>query len=665
MSSVWDTLGIAATGDVGAVRSAYARALKQIDMDTDPRAYIELREARDHALQMIRHGAMDVAESEQLVAASSPADGSPEPDRAPIELPAGTYEEHFTDLMRLLGSEGDSVPAPPDATLLRARFDALLADPRMQEIAFRAHAEAQLAQAIATALPRSAMLVQPAIAAFGWTGPSRIDTPPAIAAILDAAQAGRAADSEQPSPAIESAPEPTPSNGEDNQARFFADQYNMLVALLFPQRENAPPLTLDEQRTASGIFANLLCDPRMELVTFRVGAEAQLAQMIAYAVPRSDCILPRAIAFFNWEDTQGRIDQSDAIAHILHRARGLRFIEAVQSHDHPFHAAWTELQRPVSDKNPRVGSVHSGSIYNLLNSIRTEQPLLEQELNAPRVALWDEKLAKYQPRQQPTGSVGKVRRFATSRLIGLGIIFGFIVLAHLFQFFLNQSGSSPVAMSPPPSLFADGGTDTLSDVNRDLDFSLTRFGQTPPVTAEQLKAANPTLYTALQRRWLDAYDKHVSRSDFSNQIYLFLAGQFGGMLERASRDDLAEYWRIEISRLEMQRRVAPDDCARYIAGATRPLPLTGKDSDAMASLTGRLLLAVPYDDKAPPSPGRYRIPGAIVTKAAKIAGMPLDAYSAALHGKAVGAAPCTARIGLIEAVLDTPGKDGDRLLREM
>jgi len=665
MSSVWETLGIAATGDVGVVRSAYARALKQIDMDTDPHAYIALREARDHALQMIRYGAVEVAEGEQSIAAAPPADRAPEPDAASVDLPAAPYEEHFTDLMRLLALDSDSSPAPPDAARLRARFDALLADPRMEEISFRAQAETQLAQAIATTLPRSAILVQPAIAAFGWAGPSRIDTPPAIAAILDAAQAASAADSEPSSPPMDTAPDPTASDGEDDRARFFADQYNALVALLFPQRENAPPLTPDEQRTASGIFANLLCDPRMDLVTFRVGAEAQLAQLIAYSVPRSDCIVPRAIAFFNWEDTQGRIDQTDAIAHILHRARGLRFIEAVQSHDHPFHAAWTELQKPVSDKNPRVGSVHSGTIYNLLTSIRTEQPLLEQELNPPRVALWDAKLAKYQPRQQSAGPGGKVGRFAISRLIGLGIVFSLIALAHLSQFFLNQDGSSPVAMSRPPTLFANGAPDTLSNINRDLDSALARFGQTPSVTAAQLKAKNPTLYTALQRRWLDAYDEHVSRSDFSDQIYLFLSGQFGGMLERASRDDLAEYWRIETNRLEMQRRVAPDDCARYIAGATRPLPLTGKDLDAMTSLTARLLLAVPYDDKAPSSPGRYTIPGSIVTKAAKIAGMPLDAYSAALHGKGASGAPCTARIGLIEAVLDTPGKDGNRLLREM
>ena len=46
----WSVLGIAATRDTGAVRKAYADALRALDLDKEVRAYAELRQARDEAL---------------------------------------------------------------------------------------------------------------------------------------------------------------------------------------------------------------------------------------------------------------------------------------------------------------------------------------------------------------------------------------------------------------------------------------------------------------------------------------------------------------------------------------------------------------------------------------------------------------------------------------
>lgn len=52
----WDVLGIDATSDEGAVRKAYADALRKLDLDRDVDAYADLRNARDEGLWLARNG---------------------------------------------------------------------------------------------------------------------------------------------------------------------------------------------------------------------------------------------------------------------------------------------------------------------------------------------------------------------------------------------------------------------------------------------------------------------------------------------------------------------------------------------------------------------------------------------------------------------------------
>ena len=663
MRSVWDTLGIAETDDVGAVRSAYARALKQIDMDADPSAYIALREARDHALQIIRYAAAEAAEDEMSGVAAPPP---PAPDAMAVSFPEDTFEQHFSALTRLLAGD-DASKSPGDETLIRARFGALLGDARMEEVAFRALAETQLANLIATSLPRSHALVAPAISAFGWVGPARIDTPPAIAAILDAAKTPGPGSAEPqvsglPDSKTASDQQASSDDGDDARARFFAEQFSLLAALLYPQEDAPEPLTPDEQRKASGLFATLLCDPRMELVTFRVGAESQFAHLIAYSIPRSDCIVQRAIDYFDWTRTEGRVDQNAAIAHILNRARGLRFMLAVQDWDHPFHAAWAELTTPLGDKKRPAVKVNASSVYHLLNSIRDEQPLLESHLDPARVAMWEEKLAKFKP-------VGQPARGSRTGGYPIGLIV-FIIISLLSGLARCSNGlySPPVSTATPASTLLaspQGGLGSLTSVNEDLDLALSEFGTAAPVTATEIREKNPKLYAALEQRWRAARAQQVPRWAFAHQTFKFLSDQFGAMLVQAPRDELEVYWRIERDRLDLQARSAPERCAAYIAGSSAPLPLPSAEQDRLQALGGRLLVEVPFDKVRPSIAGKYVIPGPIIEKGAKQANMSLDDFRSALHGKLAGAAACEARIGLITAVLGTPGKEADRLLRQM
>jgi hypothetical protein len=69
----WSLLGIAATGDAKAIRSAYAARIKAMDLDADVEGYADLRRARDAALRLAKRIAAE-AEAEE-----PPAPVEPEP----------------------------------------------------------------------------------------------------------------------------------------------------------------------------------------------------------------------------------------------------------------------------------------------------------------------------------------------------------------------------------------------------------------------------------------------------------------------------------------------------------------------------------------------------------------------------------------------------------
>jgi hypothetical protein len=189
VGEAWALLGLEATDDARAVKQAYARLLKRIDVDADAAAFIRLREARDLALNW---GA-EVPEWE--------SEGEPDWDEAgpPVELPPGTdpIAFFFPDEFRGMFAYGPLGPPParPELTpvrddALRAACDALdallfaadAAAPAAVEAAgeevLRQCAEASvdeaasveqwLLAALAAAMPRSDPLLEPAMAHFGW-----------------------------------------------------------------------------------------------------------------------------------------------------------------------------------------------------------------------------------------------------------------------------------------------------------------------------------------------------------------------------------------------------------------------------------------------------------------------------------------------------------------
>lgn len=179
IAEAWARLGIAATDDKREVKRAYGRALKAIDPETDPRAFLDLREAYEAALQwgtetpywedvildgMAATSAADTEEAELVTV--EPADEDwwerwrPDPP-----APAGDegLREACARLDRLLF---DDPPPPPDLIVDAGR--AVMAHPGLAEVDRLTETELWIAEAISASGSRSDPLIEPAIARFGW-----------------------------------------------------------------------------------------------------------------------------------------------------------------------------------------------------------------------------------------------------------------------------------------------------------------------------------------------------------------------------------------------------------------------------------------------------------------------------------------------------------------
>lgn len=209
----WNRLGIAPTGDVAAIRRAYADALRATDIDNDIAGYADLRRARDHALWLAAQGVREAADgdgdgdwddgaafglgnldddaadpddgfpglrwddddaagwqgSQELRGADRPA---PVPDADP-DLTEGQRraQEAWNRLLDVMYPAGET----SDAAVTHAELDegmgalgVLIARAEEADLAEHDALDTALAELFARTWPRSAPFVEPANAAFRW-----------------------------------------------------------------------------------------------------------------------------------------------------------------------------------------------------------------------------------------------------------------------------------------------------------------------------------------------------------------------------------------------------------------------------------------------------------------------------------------------------------------
>lgn len=188
----WNRLGIAPTADTGAIRKAYADALRAVDPDADIAGFAELRRARDEALWLAAHGdkgraeddeeddygvgdwdddpaeAWDDSPSALHPDPLAPIDPGVMPDRSEAQQRA---EAAWNALVGVLYPEGAvSEEAVTHAELAEgmAALETLIARAEEADLAEHDALDSGLAELLASTWPRSAPFVEPANAAFHW-----------------------------------------------------------------------------------------------------------------------------------------------------------------------------------------------------------------------------------------------------------------------------------------------------------------------------------------------------------------------------------------------------------------------------------------------------------------------------------------------------------------
>jgi curved DNA-binding protein CbpA len=213
----WSELDLDPTDDTGAIRRAYAKKLRALDPDRQADAFQRLRQAREDALHEAAF-ALEAPEAEFAndseasgwAADAPPPDGfgsgQSDPLHAAVDDAPAAYEapdeldRPYRRLVELLHPDpAREEPLSPDEEAdLAATFDDILADPRLEEIAFFGETEDWLSQVLAAAIPWSDRLLPRVAERFGWLAEAgSIAQPPAVAAITDRLEALRFLDEVQ------------------------------------------------------------------------------------------------------------------------------------------------------------------------------------------------------------------------------------------------------------------------------------------------------------------------------------------------------------------------------------------------------------------------------------------------------------------------------------
>lgn len=170
--AIWQVLGIAPTDDVGAIRRAYAAALKAIDPERDPKSFVALRAAYDSARSGQSH------HFEPLAAPSVGADAVSPLGRRADRAEIARLVRDISDRLRT------HVPDPTADEVLSDLTLRLLAEVEVEVVDYHAELEEWLAATIAANIPRSDAMIRPVQAYFSWHTRQHIQYRPEKASVI-------------------------------------------------------------------------------------------------------------------------------------------------------------------------------------------------------------------------------------------------------------------------------------------------------------------------------------------------------------------------------------------------------------------------------------------------------------------------------------------------
>jgi hypothetical protein len=218
--------------------------------------------------------------------------------------------------------------------------------------------------------------------------PAPAPKPPAVAEkepeVADIApEVGDEAPEVKDEPAPEAADAPAV---EDRNARFVA-----LNRLLFAGEGALPP---DPAALAAAVRA-IVDHTDMDRVDHGAEVESWLAEALYHSIPRSDPVIPMAVAHFGWEAELGAARRRQLIALVAQRAEDLACIARLRKVEHRWHDAFVELSRPSSGQIGFGDRVRfKPEVAQLLNGLRIHYPDVERQLDAEQVTRWDRDIGR-------------------------------------------------------------------------------------------------------------------------------------------------------------------------------------------------------------------------------------------------------------------------------
>ena len=335
----WSLLGIPATGDVKAIRKAYADRIKAMDLDADVAGYAALRDARDAALQIARR--------------KEPAPGTRSADQPGA---AGVLE----------GNAAEPLAGEKRTAWLHAAPD------------LPGAWQSDAALAIVPGEPPADFHGIPARAR---SDPGALAAPPS-------------ADRTIPLPAGDPfAPPYLPGHDDKASLGLTPGQtaFDRLAAILLPVgTDEGAPMADDEADEAMRRLQAVLDEAAVSDIGTHHRIENWLAGLLAQAWPRSAPLLEDATVAFGWEREWRKVDARPEVEYLGARLRGYRFQQQVpQDPGHRFHAAWKELSRPGRAGPFKFLRVSRAQVEALLSGIRKHFPEVEGHLDEQRVASWE------------------------------------------------------------------------------------------------------------------------------------------------------------------------------------------------------------------------------------------------------------------------------------
>ncbi|MEN3749776.1 hypothetical protein TPR58_21570 [Sphingomonas sp. HF-S3] len=699
----WAELGIEPTSDKRAIRVAYTRKLKTIDPESDPQAFIALREAYEHAQQQAEwvdladededdEGEGDDASSPALYDeddgtgyAYSPVTGA----RVPIDDSRPDPDAPWRTLHELLLPDGNRRQPPFDEAWhceLGEAVDAALADPRLEQVGFLADADRWFAETLARSWPASGSVLLRVAKVFGWYHPddAQLRTTPAIdfinARLRDADSApdrGTAhltGDGPPPAaerfeqewadtpavPAGEPAPTPPPPSPPSPKSPWApispadADAAAEALSALLAQRErtNVSWPSPRQKEAMLTHWQTIISDPRMDDISFYGDADRWFARQLAHAIPWSDPLIIPAAEFFGWMASDGTIRQDWSDNELTRRYRTLKFMGEIEQRSHPLNPAWRDLVTP--DRSKTRSRVPKSEVRELLMLVRRDYPDLEGCFDSKRLDYWER--------------VREVNRVSGGRGSTLA---GWIVPILLIVFLVIRAMTSSPAgdATPSPVVKIWPGEAVLADKGADMNHALK--GYDDALTWSAIQSKNPALAKAMNALWDADRKKKTTQSDFRIDVSELLDQWSRDGRHHAPFEVLSDETRLT---LETAKRLGAQDlqqCSDFFSGDLKlPNAIVSEFAPRRYALYARRLLSTgDYRKQAatPKSMERtsFSLPDDVVTTAIRRAGLSRERFFAALTFKGSATDQCTGRIALMETVLELPRKQSEALLRVM